>query len=370
MKIFISESSTAVGGQELAVLLHAEGLLKRGHDLRLILEPGSPIAKMAGGKRLPVSLMSMRKSRYPQAIVRLGGLLQQHRPAILQVNSSRDSWIGSIAARLVRPRPKVLRIRHISAPLNRNLTTRLLYRRLFDMVVVTGGEKTKRELIERDGLAADRVAAFPIGLDVEYFRPASPARDLRQELSLPKGHLLVGLISYLRTYKGHEYFIEAARTIAAKRDDVTFIIVGEGPEEQPIRRLIERLGLAARIRMLGFREDLLNVFRSLDVFAIPSVEGDTIPQVLMQALAIGIPVVSTTVGSIPDVVIEGETGFVVPPRDAGALADRIVTLLDDAGLRVRMGTKGRSLVESAYSIGKMLDRMETVYQNLVQAGQT
>jgi glycosyltransferase involved in cell wall biosynthesis len=365
VKIFISESSTAVGGQELAVLLHAEGLLKRGHDLRLLQEPESPIAKMAEEKKLPLTLLSMRKSRYPQAIVRLRALMHHHRPAILQVNSSRDSWIGSMAVRLVGPRPKIIRIRHISAPLNRNLTTRLLYRQLFDMVVVTGEEKTRRELIERDGLVADRVAAFPIGLNVEYFRPALPDRDLREVFGLPKEHRRVGLISYLRSYKGHEFFVEAARNIAAKRDDVTFIIVGEGPEEQPIRSLIEQLGLAGRIKMLGFRQDLLNVFRSLNIFAIPSVEGDTIPQVLMQALATGIPVVSTTVGSIPDVVIDGETGFVVPPRDATALADRIMKLLDDPGLRARMGVRGRSLVESTYSIDKMLDRLEAVYQKLV-----
>jgi glycosyltransferase involved in cell wall biosynthesis len=97
------------------------------------------------------------------------------------------------------------------------------------------------------------------------------------------------------------------------------------------------------------------------VFAIPSVEGDTIPQVLMQALAVGIPVVSTTVGSIPDVVIEGKTGFVVPPRDAGALAERIARLLDDATLRTRMGIEGRSLVQRSYSLEQMLDRMEGVY---------
>ena len=367
MKIFIAESSTAVGGQELAVILHAEGLVKRGHELRLILEPDSPIARMAVDKKLPVTLMTMRKSRYPRAIVSMRALMVRHRPAIVQVNSSRDSWIGAIASRLVRPRPKLLRIRHISAPLNRNMMTRLLYRHLFDMVVVTGGDKTKRELVERDGLAADRVAGFPIGLDVDYFCPAPPDRDLRLEFGLPKGHLLVGLISYLRSYKGHEYFIEAASRIAARREDVTFVIVGEGPLEQSIRTRIEQLGLPARIRMLGFRQDLLNVFRSFDVFAIPSIEGDTIPQVLMQALAIGIPVVSTTVGSIPDVVIQGETGFVVPPRDAGALAERITRLLDDAALRSRMGAQGRSLVQRSYSIEQMLDRMEGVYDRLVRA---
>jgi glycosyltransferase involved in cell wall biosynthesis len=119
--------------------------------------------------------------------------------------------------------------------------------------------------------------------------------------------------------------------------------------------------------MLGFRQDLLNVFRSFNVFAIPSVEGDTIPQVLMQALAVGIPVVSTTVGSIPDVVIQGETGFVVPPRDAAALAERIAALLDDAALRARLGAQGRSLVERSYSLEHMLDRLERVYERLLRA---
>ena len=208
MKIFISESSTAVGGQEIAVLLHAEGLVKRGHELQLILEPGSPICAMALAKGLPVRQVPMKRSQYPSAIRTFIRMLVSEQPAILQVNSSRDSWIGSIAARLVNVRPNVIRIRHISTPLNKNLTTRLLYRWLVDMVVVTGGERTRRGLIDRDGLAADRVAAFPIGLDVEYFRPAPPDPNLRLELGVPHTQLLVGLISYLRTYKGHEYFIE------------------------------------------------------------------------------------------------------------------------------------------------------------------
>jgi glycosyltransferase involved in cell wall biosynthesis len=90
----------------------------------------------------------------------------------------------------------------------------------------------------------------------------------------------------------------------------------------------------------------------------------------MQALAMELPVVSTTVGSIPDVVIEGETGFVVPPRDARALADRTQVLLADPSLRARMGAKGRALVEQSYSIDKMLDRMETVYRRLAQTRQS
>ena len=367
MNLLISESSTAVGGQELAVLLHAGGLRKRGHDVRLILELGSPIHQMAVSQGLPVEAIPMRRLRYPTAILAFRRIMAQHRPDLLHVNSSRDSWIGALAARLVPARPAVIRTRHISTPLNRNVTTRLLYRRLIDFVIVTGSELTRRGLIERDGLEPYRVAAFPIGIDVEEFRPGKPDRDLRQEFGLAAEHRLVGLISYLRTYKGHEYFIEAAARVLPRAKDVTFLIVGEGPEEERLRARIASLGLSHHVRMLGFRQDLLNVFRSLDLFVIPSVEGDTIPQVLMQALAIGLPVISTTVGSIPDVVQDGKTGFVVPPRNAEALAERILTLLDDPALRAAMGAQGRELVEREYSLDCMLDRLEGVYAKVVPA---
>jgi glycosyltransferase involved in cell wall biosynthesis len=367
MKIVIAESSTAMGGQELAVLLHADGLRKRGHDVRLILEPGSSIHGKAVAQGLRVEPVAMSRLRYPAAIMAFRDIMTRERPALLHVNSSRDSWIGGLSSRLVSPRVKVVRSRHISTPLNRSLTTRLLYRTLMDFVIVTGSELTRRGLIERDGLEPDRVAAFPIGIDVEQFKPGRPDRDLRQELKLSTGHRLVGLISYLRSYKGHEYFIEAAARVLPRAKDVTFLIVGEGPEEARLRELVVSMGLSSNVIMLGFRDDLLNVFRSLDLFVIPSVEGDTIPQVLMQALAMGLPVVSTTTGSIPDVVQDGRTGFVVPPRNADALADRILALLDDAGLRTEMGRRGRAFVEQEYSLSRMLDRLEDVYAKVTRA---
>ncbi len=211
------------------------------------------------------------------------------------------------------------------------------------------------------------MAAFPIGIDVEQFKPGRPDRDLRLELKLPPEHRLVGLISYLRSYKGHEYFIEAAARVQSRAKDVTFLIVGEGPEEARLRERIASMGLSSNVKMLGFRDDLLNVFRSLDLFVIPSIDGDTIPQVLMQALAMGLPVISTTVGSIPDVVQDGRTGFVVPPRDAGALGERILALLNDATLRADMGRRGRALVEQEYSLSRMLDRLEEVYAKVARA---
>jgi glycosyltransferase involved in cell wall biosynthesis len=367
MRILISESTTAMGGQELAVLLHADGLRKRSHDVRMVLEPKSPIFERARRQGFSVDGVSMRRLRYPFAILAFRRLIVEHQADILHVNSSKDSWIGSIAAQLVRPRPKVVRSRHISTPLNRNLATRLLYRRLLDRIIVTGCELTRRGLVERDGLPPNRVVAFPIGIDVEEFRPAPPVHNLRRELGLPPEQKLVGLISYLRAYKGHDYFIEAAASVLSRVKDATFLIVGEGPEEGNIRSRIMQAGVTEGVRMLGFREDLLEVFRSLDLFVMPSIEADTIPQVLMQAMALGLPVISTTVGSIPDVVHSGETGWLVAPRQAGELAVAIVRLLADPMLSRTLGKAARELVERDYSLDRMVDRLESVYRSVIAA---
>jgi glycosyltransferase involved in cell wall biosynthesis len=122
--------------------------------------------------------------------------------------------------------------------------------------------------------------------------------------------------------------------------------------------------------MVGFRPDLLNVLRSLDIFVIPSIEGDTIPQVLIEAMAVGLPVISTTAGSIPDVVIDRHTGLIVPPRDSDTLANRIEELLNDAPLRHTLGTNAHRHITDHYSIDRMLDRLEQVYRQVLSRGTT
>ncbi|MDP3092482.1 MAG: glycosyltransferase family 4 protein [Nitrospira sp.] len=363
----MTEAAGSVGGQELAVLLYAEGLRARGHELDLVVQPDAPIRRMAVERKISALTVPMRRGSFVSALFAIHGLLRRHKPDILHVNSSRDSWIASLAARLVRPRPKVVRSRHISVPLNRNLLTRLLYRTLFDFVIVTGGALNRQALIERDGLDPDCVDGFPIGIDTAHFRPGRPARDLKEELGIPSDHRLIGIVSYLRAYKGHRYFVEAAAQVLSRIKNATFVIIGEGPEELNLRTQIAELGLTDRVLLLGYREDQVEAMRSLDVFVLPSVEADTIPQALMQALAVGLPVVSTSFGSIPDVVKHGETGLLAVPRDATSLAEQIVVMLQDDALRARLGMNGRRLIEDHYSLDRMLTRLETVYQRVLRS---
>jgi glycosyltransferase involved in cell wall biosynthesis len=364
MKIVMSEASTTKGGQELALVRQAMGLRKRGHDVLLLLHPDSSIEHLAKERGLRwISLPMLKLSL--TGLLGFRAVLRKEHPQILHVNSSRDSWLGALAARLLYPRVRVVKSRHISVPLNRNLPTRILYRHLFDHVIGTGDRTTYRNLVERDGLRPDRVDAFPIGIDLEGHQPGPPERDLRAEMGLVPDHRLVGIVSYLRAYKGHRYLIEAAERLVPRLVNTTFLIVGEGPDEAVIRTQIGNAGLSEHVRMLGFRPDLLNVLRSLDVFVIPSVEGDTIPQVLIEAMAVGLPVISTTAGSIADVVIDRHTGLIVPTRDSDALAARIEELLNDAPLRRTLGANAHHHVAQHYSIDHMIDRLEQVYRRVL-----
>src|SRR5206468_6036590 len=184
---------------ELAVVRHAKGLRNRGHDVQLLLHPGTPVEQIAMDQKVPVQVMSMQKLT-ASALKTFRRILLRERPDLLHVNSSRDSWLGGITARLVSPRIKVVKTRHISAPLNRNLATRFLYRRLFDHVIVTGGPSNGRALVERDGLQAKRVSAFTIGVDLSYFSPVPPAHYVFGGIGLASGAPLVGLHSASRSY--------------------------------------------------------------------------------------------------------------------------------------------------------------------------
>ena len=364
MKILVAESSTTIGGQELAVVRHAKGLRTRAHDVQLLIQAGSPIEQVALQQEVPIQTVEM-SGLTPSALNMFRKILRRERPDILHVNSSRDSWLGAIAARLISPRIKVVKTRHISAPLNRNFPTRLLYRRLFDHIIVTGGDSNRRALIERDGLQPSRVSAFPIGVDLRQFSPGSPEYDLRGELGLAPEDRLVGLLSYLRSYKGHQYFIEAAAHLATRFSNIRFLIVGEGPDESIIRARIGRLGMTKQVLMLGYRQDSLSLLRSLDVFVMPTVEGDTIPQVLLEAMAVGLPVIATTTGSIPDVVRNGMTGLLVPPRDSQAISASLEILLNDTGFRRTLGLNASRFVANSYSLESMLNRLEGVYRQII-----
>ena len=172
----------------------------------------------------------------------------------------------------------------------------------------------------------------------------------------------------LRSWKGHLYLLEALQEMVRSGQPAYLLVVGEGPYRVVIEDKIRELNLSTWVRLAGFRDQVAPWFALMDVVVLASYANEGVPQSLLQAMAMAQAVVGTTVGGIPEVVIEGETGLLVPPRDAPALTRALRLLRDDEAHRRELGRRGRELVVERFSMEQMAAEVEAVYEAVSQRG--
>ena len=172
---------------------------------------------------------------------------------------------------------------------------------------------------------------------------------------------MVGTIGVLRALKGPDVFLRGCRVILDRIPAARFLMAGDGPLRREVRDLQEKLGLAEAMRLLGHREDVPDVMAALDVFVSSSLGGEINPQAVSQAMAMGIPVVASALPGMRELAREGETALLFPPGNAAALADAVCRLLADEAARRRLAERARADVCEAYTLERMLDRMERIY---------
>ena len=356
MRIVHTESSLGWGGQEIRILSESQGLIRRGHEVKLLCPPEARIYSEAASWSVPAIALPIAKKR-PKGVSALLDWFKSNRCDVVSTHSSTDSWLTALTLLVMgRPVPMV-RTRHISAPVPRNAPTRWLYTRATARIVTTG-EALKKELVERNGFAAVRIDSVPTGIDPQRFRPGDAAK-MRSLLKLPQDKALVGIVATLRSWKGHRYLIDA---LAQLPEAVGLVIVGDGPQREALESLVDRHGLRPRTWFAGNQQDVLPWLQALDVFVLPSYANEGVPQALLQAMLAGLPCVTTSTGGIPEVAKDGETALVVPAQDAMALRAAIRKLLDDHELRARLGKAARRHCEAKFSYQAMVDNMERIYR--------
>jgi glycosyltransferase involved in cell wall biosynthesis len=226
--------------------------------------------------------------------------------------------------------------------------------------VLTTSRKISERLIAELGLDAARVTTLPTGIDLERFN-AGVHGVLHHELKLPPSTPLVGMVSVLRSWKGHKFFIEAAAEVLRRQPDARFVIVGDGPGRERIANQIAAAGLAGKVVMLGHRDDVPGVLASLSVLVLPSTAHEGVPQIILQAQAMDRAAVGTTVGGIPEVVRDGETGLLVPPQDGAALAEKILLLLAQPDFSHQLGRAAGECARRECGLDAMCARLEEIY---------
>ncbi len=200
------------------------------------------------------------------------------------------------------------------------------------------------------------------GIDLDYFAPAAPPADaaLPADLGLA-GHRVVTVLAALRDFKGIIYAIQAWPDVVARHPDARLLLVGSGSEEQSLRSEVARLGLEGSVVFAGMRSDIPEVLRGSEMTVLPSIYGENLPTVLMEAGGCERPVVASDVGGISDIVADGETGLLVPPRDTAGLSAAMLRLLDDPELAARLGRAGRERMVRLFDARGWARNLRTVY---------
>jgi len=361
-RIVHSECSLGWGGQEHRVLAELEGFKRRGCDVWLLAPQEAEVFKRAMAAGIPAQSLNVSRLLYPFSAMKLANWLRRHRVEIVNTHSSRDGWLVGVAARLARV-PLVIRTRHIDVDYPNRWLSRHAFTTFADHVVTTSARITSH-FQEMFGLPADRISTVPTGIELGRFRPDGPRAELVPGLGR-ESPPLIGMVSVLRSWKGHPVFLDAAKQLVDAGVKARFVIVGEGPVRLRIEQQVAALGLGGLVTLTGHREDVPEVLRSLSVLAIPSTAHEGVPQIGLQALACGTPVVGSDVGGIPEIIRHGETGRVFKSGDAGALTAAIRETIEQREVSAAMSARGREMVEKHHSFDAMLGTLDALYSRLL-----
>ncbi len=306
------------------------------------------------------------------ALAKLVALLRRTRPALVHTHTAKAGTLGRIAAVLAGVPVRVHTFHgHVFRGYFGPAATRLVVgieRALARTTtcVVTISDSQAREIVEEFGIcSADRVRVIPLGLELAHFAPPAiePVRgEFRREIGAGNA-AIVTIVGRLVPIKNHPLFLHMAARLVAEGRDCVFAVVGGG-EEDHLRRLAAELGIAERVRFLGWRRDLARIYADSDVVVLTS-DNEGTPVCLIEALSAGCAVASTDVGGVRDVLEEGRLGVLAPAGDAETLARGVATLLDDPALRREMGARGARVIPERFGVERLLSDMTALYDDLL-----
>ena len=319
----------------------------------------SPVADEIRALKVPVFDLGMTAKWRWDALWRLYRLLRRGRPAILHTWMFHANIPGRALGRLAGVPIVISGERTMGMESRWRYWLNRLTAPLTDRVTCVS-QQVADFVVNHVGISQDKVVVIPNGIEVPDVERPAGRRQARIGLGLPADQVVVGTVARLDPVKRLDVLLQALRSLP----DAYAVIIGDGPERAGLLALSKRLELTDRVRFVGHQENVWAWLAALDVFVLSS-DWEGMPNALLEAMAAGLPVVATEVGGIPDVMVESVNGFLVPPRDPTSLAQAITHLLDDPDLRQQMGQVGRERVIEHFSVERMVERTQNLYEQLL-----
>ena len=363
--------SLGVGGAEVLALGLAERLGSSNRFVFVCLDELGMLGETLRREGRTVHVLHRRPGLDWSSLWRFREIWRSERVDLIHAHQHTPFFYAALS-RLGRGTPPILFTEHgrhhpDHPGLKRRVANRLVLRPRDRVVAV--GEAVRGALIHNEGLPADRVSVIYNGIPIERFDRAfslEERAEARREMGVePDGQALVQ-VARLDYLKDHATALRALRRLIHRLPGARLILVGEGPEEPAIRALTAELGLEGRVRMLGLRKDVPRLLAAADIALLTSI-SEGIPLTLIEAMAAGLPVVSTNVGGVAEIVVDRQTGLLAPSGDDAALAEAIALLVGNAEARRRLGALGRERARELFSVHRMHAEYHKHYGNMIDA---
>ncbi len=361
LHIVHTEASCGWGGQEIRILTESQGMLERGHKVTLLCSDTAPILNAAKERGIDVVGLPMQKKTLKGLRAVRKWLKENPSVDVVNTHSSTDSWLVALSRVMLKNKFSIVRTRHVSVPVSNNISTRWLYSKGCDAIVTTG-EKLKATLVRDNGIPADKIQSVATGIDPEKFCPGNKL-DAKRQLGLPEGAFVIGILATLRSWKGHEYLLEAFSKL--NHENVHLVLVGGGPQRDNLEAKVKQLGLDGKVTFSGNQKNVVPWLQSMDMFVLPSYANEGVPQSMMQAMFTQVPVIGTPVGSVDEILLKNETGLMVETKNVNSLRDAMGKLIENKDLRDRLLKAAYARVNAHYTFNHMINSMESLFQRLV-----
>jgi glycosyltransferase involved in cell wall biosynthesis len=372
--VHVMKSDPVVYGMQRVLLTELVQLRSRGVDARFLVlhenrlgAAADRLCQLAEAQSVPVIRVPVAGRFALSEVQSVRRAVEQSGADLVHAHGYKGDLFGLLAARLARV-PVVGEVHGWLFPKGRTLVrfyewldVQVLKR--MDLTVVLS--EHYRKLLLQMGFSPSRLRLVPSGINTDELRARVAGIDLRGQLGVPPDSPTVGMLTRLSPEKGVDLFVEAMAFVARVHPNVRGIVFGDGPLEAELKALGERLGLREHLIWAGYVDAAADALRSLDVLAQTS-RYEALPQVLMEAMVMERPTVVTPVGGCPELVRNGETGFVVPAKEPELIAAAICRLLADPDLRLRMGQAGARRMEQEYSMDRWFQRTLSLYEEAVR----
>jgi glycosyltransferase involved in cell wall biosynthesis len=368
--LHVTSDTGRYGGKDAVVFTLLTRLKAAGeYDVEVVCFRREIVYREFVGEGIPVHVLKMYWTFDLSALGRLASVVRDRRVDLIHTHDNKSHFLGRVVGR--RLGIPVISTFHGQTKfgLELNIFKRTLYHwlvRKTDGLVtrfIAVSSELRNELLRR-GIEPCRISHIPNGIDADQFLASASAAPSREREGLPDEAYVVGIVGRLSGEKGHRHFLEAVAPLCRERRNLRCLVVGDGPLRAALESDVTKLGIREQVVFAGFRRDIATMYALMDVVVLPSL-GEGLPVTLLEAMAMGKPMVATRVGGVPEVIDDGRDGLIVPPANSDSLRVALDRMLQDTTFAERLGRAAAEKVRTRFSADLLARRTTEVYRQVL-----